>query len=298
MRRTSLRAAAFVAAAAILALLTALLPPGPAGAARKPPPPCAGERHVRPDGSLYACTFFDEFNGTSLDLTKWIVQATAWSGFGGGPLGHCYVDEPFSVQVGSGELRLTSRKEKDLFVCSSPYGSYLTDLKAASIGTRGRFAQAFGRFAFRARFPNHGTRGLHSALWLYPAKKVYGEWPASGEIDVAEWFSARPELVYPSVHYVSNDDTTPEERVCTVPTARTQFHRYEVEWLTEVIRFYYDGKLCWSHTIDPTTLTAPQPFDQPFDVVLTQTMGLAWNSPDASTPPEGTLEVDWVRVWK
>ena len=36
---------------------------------------------------------------------------------------------------------------------------------------------------------------------MSPQTSVYGGWPNSGEIDVAEWFSVGPDNVYPSVHY-------------------------------------------------------------------------------------------------
>jgi hypothetical protein len=41
-----------------------------------------------------------------------------------------------------------------------------------------------------------------------------------------------------------------------------------------------------------------QPFDQPFNVVVTQAWGGLWNAPTSATPDRVTTTVDWVRVWK
>jgi hypothetical protein len=45
-------------------------------------------------------------------------------------------------------------------------------------------------------------------------------------------------------------------------------------------------------------LVGSQPFDQPFNVVLTQAWGGLWNAPTALTPNRVTMTVDRVRVWK
>jgi hypothetical protein len=47
-------------------------------------------------------------------------------------------------------------------------------------------------------------------------------------------------------------------------------------------------------------LSKPAPFDQPFIIALTQSLGVATtaNQPDAATPLPATMQVDYVRVWK
>ena len=63
------------------------------------------------------------------------------------------------------------------------------------------------------------------------------------------------------------------------------------------MRFYYDGQLCFTHSWTPDApLVAPQPFDKPFNIVMSQAMGQGWNPVDSTTPKTGTLEVDWVDI--
>ena len=47
-------------------------------------------------------------------------------------------------------------------------------------------------------------------------------------------------------------------------------------------------------------LTKPAPFDQPFIISLTQSLGVATtaNQFDAATPLPATMQIDRVRVWK
>jgi hypothetical protein len=256
-----------------------------------------GPRLRRADGSLWDCAFRDDFEGRDLDRSKWLVQQTAISGMYGGSDG-CYVDNSRTVSVADGALHLTSTVLDDTFTCHSPFGDFPTNAEVATVATRSRFTQTYGRFEARMRFPaENNIAGSHSAFWLYPQEHTYGRWPASGEIDVAEWYSALPSNVFPSVHYAGEDKTRSSGYDCLMPTASTAFHDYAVEWSPTIMRFYYDGHMCFSHSWSPIGMTTPQPFDQPFYIVLTQVWGLGWNSRTEQSSDTSTLVVDWVKAW-
>lgn len=277
--------------------------PTPAPEPVKPTPAPApvddcGPRPAKAGGGYWSCTFLDEFDGATLDRSKWLVQETSFSAMTS-ENADCYVDSADTLKVEGGTLQLTANRLLEPFTCHSPLGDFESTSTASTITTRDRFTQTYGRFAFRAKMPDTaGIPGPHSALWLYPQDHTYGKWPHSGEIDVAEWFSAAPENVYPSVHY--EGETWPESTGfdCPMPTASTDFHTYAVEWTPTVMRFFYDGDLCYSHSWTPSGLTAPAPFDHPFYLVLTQYWGGQWNAPDERTPASATLTVDWARAWK
>lgn len=259
---------------------------------------CGGERPYRPGGGRYSCTFEDDFGGDRLDSSKWVVQETSYSGMTTASR-DCYVNDPDNIAVYGGRVRLTNRVEAAPFTCRSPYGDFATTTTAATIATATRFSQTYGRFEFRARMPAEVVQGIHSALWLYPQKHTYGAWPQSGEIDVAEWFSGHASHVFPSVHYAGENMWESTGFDCPVPSSGTQFHRYAVEWTPTVMRFLYDGQLCFQHAWTPTSpLRAPQPFDHPFYVVLSQAFGGGWNAVTAETPRSASMDVDWVRVWR
>lgn len=276
-----------------------VLPAAKAGLKPKPPAPsdACGVQPERAEGGYYACTFRDDFDGAALDRSKWMVQETRISGMYGGSQG-CYVDNDRTVGVSSGLLRLTSTILPEQFLCKSPYGSWMTNAEVSTVATRSMFTQAYGRFEARIKMPaESGIAGSHSAFWLYPQDQAYGRWPASGEVDIAEWFSGLPANVYPSVHYAGENTSLSSGYSCKMPTSSTAFHDYAVEWTPSIMRFYYDGTLCYSHSWTPTGMTAPQPFDKPFYVVLTQVWGLGWNARAAGMPDTSTLLVDWVKAW-
>ncbi len=262
-------------------------------------PKCGGVRPAKPGGGRYTCTFTDNFSGRELDTTKWTAVNTSDNGFTtGARVGSpdCYLDRPRNVSVSNGRLRLTSRVEAAPFVCHSKYGAFTATDSAGSVTSRGKFAQTYGRFEFRAKFPSNATTDFASALWMYPQSLVYGAWPRSGEIDVAERFgnSWGTNRVYPSVHYAGEDRAKSSGYDCVVPDAGTKFHKYAVTWTPTMMSFYYDNQLCFQHAWTPSKpLVRPQPFDQPFGIVMNQTGG--FNRPAGTTVG---LEVDWVRAWK
>jgi beta-glucanase (GH16 family) len=255
-----------------------------------------GARPQKADGSWWECTFVDEFGGDTIDPTRWVAQETAFSGMTNGSA--CYVKSPSTLSVADGALRLSAVKLAQSFTCASPLGSFTTNRAAAAVTTKGRFSQAYGRFEARLKMADTRVQGAHSAFWLFPDARKYGAWPLSGEIDVAEWYSSLPGQVFPSVHYVDGDRNVHTGQDGFVDDA-SAFHTYAVEWTPRRMRFFYDGRLTFEHSWTALApLLGSQPFDQPFNVVLTQAWGGLWNAPTAETPDRVTMTVDWVRVWK
>ena len=259
-------------------------------------PSCGGERPPRPTGGTYTCTFTDDFDGSELDPGRWLPQRTTLAGMTTADRS-CYLDGPENISVSDGAVHLTARRGLQPFVCTSPLGSFTTGSTVATITTSTHFSQTYGRFEFRARFPQATGPGVHSALWLYPQQHTYGPWPHSGEIDVAEWMSNSPDHVYPSLHYAGEPTPAGTGFGCVVSDPWS-YHQYAAEWTPTYVRFLYDGQECFRHSWTPAPpLVAPQPFDQPFYLVLTQVFGSGGNTATATTPSSTTMDVDWVRAW-
>jgi beta-glucanase (GH16 family) len=259
------------------------------------PAPCGGKRPQKPTGGNYTCSFDDEFNGTTINTSRWKVATTALSGLSS-PNRDCYVALPANISESYGSLHLTASKADAPFTCESPRGDFRAKSTAASLTTRDRFSQAYGRFEFRARFPQATTTGVHSALWMNPADNAYGPWPRSGEIDVAEWFSSDVGYVYPSLHYSSQRFGLSSK--CAVATPG-DWHLYAVDWTSTTMTFLYDGVVCWTTDWKPGwPMKSPQPFDKPFNIVMNQVFGGGWNDVTPLTPTSATMDVDWVRAWK
>ncbi|AXT86307.1 hypothetical protein C6I20_14715 [Aeromicrobium sp. A1-2] len=307
-RRSTHPLAALAAGVVSLMLIMSVVSPAEAARGGKrgkptPPPPPApalscGAAVPKTATTAWECTFADEFSGTSLNTDNWFVQTTDGSGFQGG--GDCFVNTADNVSVASGVLSLTTRREAAPFTCKSPYGDYTSQHTSGMVSTYTKFAQAYGRFEIRAKFPASTVQGLHSALWLWPEDaSKYGSWPASGEIDIAERYSAYPDRAIPYIHYnTSLLDPSVTNNYCLINDI-SSFHTYLAEWTANAITISYDGQVCVTHAISPLApLTGSAPFDQPFIVALTQALGVAGNDLVDSTPLPATTQIDYVHVWK
>jgi len=272
----------------------------PASAASRPggAAPSCGATVLKPTGQPWRCTFADDFDGAELDKTKWGFLTTEVSNLRGGD--DCWVDDDKNISVDGGALRLTSQREDGTFTCSLANGdTYDSQVSSGSVSTYGRFAQTYGRWDVRARFPHVTLPGSQGAIWLTPYRNHYGAWPASGEIDIAEFYSLYPDRVVPYIQYnLSSADSTVSNTRCFVADP-WDFHTYSMIWSSKRIAITIDGVACVDHKLHAASpLKGSQPFDKPFVVNLAQTMGVAPNTPVEGTPLPLTTEVDYVRVWK
>ncbi|HVU91089.1 MAG TPA: glycoside hydrolase family 16 protein [Jatrophihabitans sp.] len=273
------------------AVLGVTVPSGAAGAATAP---YCGPTVLKPDGVPWRCTFADDFSGRSLDPTRWTPVTTANSGLRQG--GACYVDSPNNIAVRNGALNLTVRREYRASTCIP---GYYTQYTAGQVATTGRFAQQYGRFSIRARFPAATVAGLQSSLWMWPQTSGGG----SGEIDIAEEYSKYADRAIPYLHYAYDPATVNAATGVNVVTNNwcrirnvAAFHVYTVTWTARQIAIDYDGQTCLVDNLQPA---GASPFDQPFFLLLTQTLGTGANGFQAwLTPLPATTQIDWVRAWK
>ena len=269
----------------------------PASAAERAPAPDCGAKVEKSPGHAWRCTFVDDFDGTALDDAKWQPLTTANSNLHGA--GDCWVDSDKNIAVSDGNLRLTSQREDSTSSCTMANGtSFDSQISSGGVSTFGMFAQTYGRWDIRARFPEVTLPGVEGAIWMAPQRSEYGEWPVSGEIDVAKFYSLYPDRVVPYIHYKpSSADSTVTNTKCMVADP-WNFHTYSTVWTPGRIVISIDGTTCVDHKIHAASpLQGSQPFDQPFVLNLTQTLGDETNTPVAGLPLPLTTEVDYVRVW-
>jgi hypothetical protein len=251
-------------------------------------PNCGIVVYYKPDGSRWKCTFGDDFNGTSLDASKWIVMASDKFNFGARK--DCFVNRPANVNVADGVLNLVARRESAPFACDQGRNVVKTQYSAGMVSTYQKWSQAYGRFEFRAKFPYSEAKGLQTSLWLWPADAAATIWPITGEIDVAEWYSQWPDRTIPFLHYIGLNDSKATNKECYVNRVQ-DWHTYLLEWKPGTIKISYDGHTC----LQNDTLSAP--FDKPFFMAMFGGFGLARNQPTATTPGVNRTQFAWVRAW-
>jgi beta-glucanase (GH16 family) len=257
--------------------------------------PSCGVAVYKNNGTPWTCTFDDEFAGSALDTSKWVIGVTTQTGFTVGQT--CFTAN--NVVVQNGALNLTARDTGSIFECASPAGSFSTRYTGGDIGTSGRFSQAYGRFEVRAKFPAGGP-GVHGGYWLYPAAQTYGAWPASGEIDESEWWSSVPTMVLPTLHYTGS--TILDSGAQCLVVNPTLWHTYTLIWTTTQMQFSIDGTTCFTDTPKPTApMVPPAPFDKPFNMILNMAVDndpATNNVVGTTTVLPATYAVDYVRAWR
>jgi beta-glucanase (GH16 family) len=236
----------------------------------------------------YQLVWSDEFNGTSLDLTKW----TQIVGEGGAVSGNAelqyYTDRPQNTQVSGGTLKIIALQET--------YGG--NAYTSARMQTKNQGDWLYGKMEARIKLPV--GKGMWPAFWMLPTDNIYGIWPRSGEMDIMELIGRLPADTYATIHY--GDDGVDHDfgRHSTLPsgTFADDFHIFSMEWSPNQIKIFLDGALYFTAT--PSNLGSHAwRFDKRFYILLNLAIGGAWaGAPDGTTTFPQTMEVDYVRVYQ
>src|SRR6266568_4982121 len=144
---------------------------------------------MREEEAKWELVWSDEFDGKSLDQSKWELIV---NGRGGGNNELQYYRRE-NARIENGMLVIEARKEK----FNDPDGS--RDYTSAKIRTKGKSDWTYGRIEVRAKLPK--GKGIWPAIWMMPTDNRYGNWPNSGEIDIVELVGQEPQIVHGTLHY-------------------------------------------------------------------------------------------------
>lgn len=243
----------------------------------------------------YNLLWSDEFDGTTLDETKW-NRETHEPGWTNNELQE-YTKSDDNIFVKDGHLVLKALKtEKN----GKPYYT------SGKVQGWNKTQFTYGKVVVSAKVPE--GQGLWPAIWMMPNQESkYGQWPKCGEIDIMESLGNDTTTSYSTIHY---GEPHAEQQGTIVKTGdesfSAKFHEYSVEWEPGEMRFYTDGELVltcndWFTAEEGMNdKPYPAPFDQPFYVQLNLAVGGNWpGNPDASTDfDKAEFQVDYVRVYQ
>jgi beta-glucanase (GH16 family) len=235
----------------------------------------------------------DEFDGKTLDYSKWGVAEDA---FGGGNQElQIYTDRAKNVRVEDGQLILEAHRD------NADISGTVREYSSGKIRTKHRGDWKYGRIEVRAKLPI--GQGVWPAIWMLPTDDAYGSWAASGEIDIMEYRGQNPSEVLGTLHYGGGwpkNTHSGSSFVLPTGTFHENFHVFAIEWS--------EGKMVWSIDGKPyQTQTKwhseggdfPAPFDQRFYLLLNLAIGGNFlGNPDATTQFPQQFLVDYVRVYQ
>lgn len=202
-------------------------------------------------------SFQDEFDGTSLDTSKWGYQYGCFD-----PAQHSqaqYTDSPENVAVHDGHLSLTARYSpmKTKWdgsqvprTCKNGDTTYDAPFTSGMITTKTKdgkvlYAAPGTGFYAEARVKLPAGRSSWAAFWGTGTK---GGWPANGEIDIFESKGYDPSFLMSNIHTprAGNPKKTQQHQGAMhgdTATSQTEWHTYGLLKTADAIEFYFDGQM-------------------------------------------------------
>lgn len=253
----------------------------------------------------------DEFDSEVIDSSKWTHEVGYYHTPGnpntwgwGNAEAQCYTQSSEESWVENSCLHIrASAKEtqwkQDL--------GHVSQFVSAKLVTKGKFSFRYGRVEVRAKFPK-GV-GIWPAIWMMPESSSYGEWAASGEIDIVEARGREAQFVQGTIHYGGTwPNNTHASGQFEFPTdsgdIASDFHIYSLDWTEDSLTWSVDGVEYFHLTAKDWYTTASDsksaPFDQEFYLIINLAIGGYYDEmrlPDAHSIPAFLL-VDYVRVYQ
>lgn len=244
-------------------------------------------------GKEWKLVWSDEFDGNSIDTTKWTFDIGNW-GWGNQELQY-YTDNREK------NLRL----EDGLLIIEAHKNDLNEKWTSARITTRGKQTFIYGKIEFRAKVPSN--RGNWSAGWTLGDNYVDElSWPYCGEIDILEsvGYEMNDEngngIAHASVHcgaYYFKLGNQPTATI-KVENMNNEWHTYALEWDADSIKMFVDGFEYFAYGDTSTELEWP--FDKAQNIILNLAMGGGWGGQQGIDPAINSqkMEIDYVRVYE
>ena len=245
------------------------------------------------DGSEWKPAWSDEFDGETVDETKWTYDIGNW-GWGNNELQYYTERRSENARIENGNLIIEARKND----MGMPWTS-------ARLTTRGKVSFLYGKIEIRAKVPRE--RGNWAAGWTLGDSYVdERSWPYCGEIDILESVGyevndetgdgiAHSTVHTPAYYFKINNQISSSMEVSNIAG---EFHTYAVEWTPTEIRGYVDGEQYYLY--DKTADEREWPFHQPQNLILNLAMGGGWGGAQGmdETVTSQQYIIDYVRVYE
>lgn len=228
----------------------------------------------------------DEFDYSVVpDTKKWKYQ-TGKNGWGNNEVQN-YIDntnEAKTAVVGDGVLTIKAYNEGG-------------EWKSARVNSKQSFKYGY----YEASLKVTDERGLWPAFWMMPQNSEYGNWPASGEIDIMENAPSTCgnhvafSTLHAQGHYAGNGAGIGKKSFGE--DFNKKFHKFGILWEENKITCFYDGESVGSYTNDGT---GPDnwPYDKEFYFILNLAVGGNLGGQGYDSAKTYEFLVDYVRVYQ
>ena len=231
----------------------------------------------------------DEFDGETIDTSKWTFDIGTGAGGWGNNEWEYYTSRKENAYVKDGVLHIRAQKE-------NYEGQKYT---SARMLTKGKFAFKYGTVEARIALPT--GKGIWPAFWMLGENFDTVGWPACGEIDIIEAVNSENKI-YGTNHwangseYATYGNNTGDYRNQKFELDITQFHTYKFTWDEKYIRMFVDDFMYHEILIEGNEGDTEE-FHKPFFFLLNVAVAGNWPGfevDDSQFPNE--MLVDYIRV--
>lgn len=245
---------------------------------------------TKQEADLYKLVWSDEFDGNSLDTSKWNYD----TGYGGSIPGwgnnelQCYTDKDANVKVKDGSLVITAVSEKNAAGKTKKYTS-------GRINSSGKASFKYGKMEARIKLP--AVKGLWPAFWMLGQNEPKG-WPYCGELDIMETWNEL-QFAQGTVHWENEllrEGVDTFSAFTTKMADKTQWHIYGINWDDEKIEFTLDNKVYGTFKMKGSDKSE---LNKEFYFLINCAVGgnLAFFEPDEDFV-SADMMIDYVRVYQ
>ena len=243
----------------------------------------------------YSLLWSDEFNGSSVDLSKWVFQegdGTAFKNAGWGNNEEQWYLGSQAKFKGDGNLSIeATRTGAPSYKCYYGACTWIS----SKLVTYKKVGFQYGRF--EARIKSSQGQGVWPAFWLLGANIDTRLWPGCGEIDIMELKGADRDTLWGTIHGPNGDVGTTKVMVSDI----SQWHTYTIDWQPNSITWLVDGVVYqrvtkWDYVGSSSPLVWV--FDHEFYIILNLAMGGNFvGGPSDPAISNANLDIDYVRFY-
>lgn len=252
--------------------------------------------YVAPNSKYDTLVWSDEFDGDSLDTSKWqIVEGMANHGA-------IYNKQAVSVQNGCLVLNSKNYGTTQALIDAVGWDQYQQQKLAehvtwssGRVESKNKFSFQFGRAAVRAKV--NDSQGIWPAIWMLCQDET-----GHDEIDILEYLGQDAWDAWTTNHFGILGKNKMSHGISTKNYEAwcQDFHVFEVEWDPACITFYIDGNKVHSTTWGKLDRDAMH--TRPMFMILETQVGDGWVGPvdytQQETKQDSDFLVDWVRIYQ
>jgi len=279
------------------------------------------EKKCQPDN--FILEFEDNFDGTSLDTSKWRTQFGVVRDPEQKSAGQWFTSK--NVEVSNGTLKLIAKRDTLINQCFDIWMNDAIGMKSfckdfyfssAEISCKENFG--YGKFEISCKLPR--GKGLGTAFWIWTYKQ-------QSEIDVFEFtnenglFGNYKASKLSKIHCMNSHNDYGSNGVMydcpthyTGPDFSEAFHTFTLIWSPQVMQWFVDGELKRSSAlfynlegkmVDCDDLKKYGEYilnkafpKNPMHIISGLTTQIGSNAPDESTVLPASFEIDYIRYYK